>query len=46
MSKVEAKLRVEPLEGREVPAAFGLPWGNAGHLTLSFAPDGTSVAGR
>jgi Matrixin len=46
MSKVGAKLRVEPLEGREIPAAFGIPWGNAGHLTLSFAPDGTSVAGQ
>ena len=46
MSKSRARLRVETLEGREVPAAFGLPWGNASHLTLSFAPDGTDVAGQ
>ena len=46
MSKVRRGLQVEPLEGREVPAAFGLPWGNAGHLSLSFAPDGTDVAGQ
>jgi Matrixin len=46
MSKSRARLRVETLEGRDVPAAFGLPWGNASHLTLSFAPDGTDVAGQ
>jgi predicted Zn-dependent protease len=46
MSKVRTRLRVEALEGREVPAATGFPWGNAGHLTLSFAPHGTDVAGR
>ena len=39
-------LRVEALEGRDVPAATGFPWGNAGHLTLSFAPDGTAVGGE
>lgn len=43
MSKVRSRLRVEEMEGREVPAAIGFPWGNAGHLTLSFAPDGTTV---
>lgn len=30
-----------PLEDRSVPAQFGIPWPDAGHLTLSFAPDGT-----
>src|SRR3954468_2050461 len=52
MSKARSRLRVEALEGRDVPAATGFPWGNAGHLTLSFAPDptartaGTDVAGH
>ena len=35
---------VEELESREVPAAF--PWPDGSHLTLSFAPDGTSIAGQ
>ncbi len=30
-----------PLEDRSVPAQFGIPWPDTGHLTLSFAPDGT-----
>jgi predicted Zn-dependent protease len=38
-------LTVEPLEGRDVPATFGIPWSNSVHLTISFAPDGTSAAG-
>ena len=46
MSKVRSRLCVEVLEGRDVPAATGFPWGNAGHLTLSFAPDGTDVGGQ
>src|SRR5436305_7848439 len=46
MSKVRSRLRVEALEGRDVPAATGFPWGNAGHLTLSFATDRTDVAGQ
>jgi hypothetical protein len=52
MSKVRPRLCVEVLEGRDVPAATGFPWGNAGHLTLSFAPDptattvGTDVGGQ
>ena len=36
----------EPLEGRRVPAQFGVPWHDADHLTLSFVPDGTPVGGR
>ena len=46
MLKARPGLRVEALEGREVPAATGFPWGNPGHLTLSFAPDGTPVGGE
>jgi hypothetical protein len=36
----------ETLEGRSVPATFGVPWGDPGHLTLSFVPDGTRIAGH
>jgi hypothetical protein len=36
-------LRLEQLEDRVTPATFGFPWPNAGHLTVSFAPDGTAV---
>lgn len=38
--------RVESLDHRDVPATFGIPWGDPNHLTLSFAPDGTSIAGE
>jgi hypothetical protein len=31
----------ERLEDRTLPTAFGIPWADPGHLTLSFAPDGT-----
>jgi len=36
---------LEPLEGRSLLAQFGVPWHHADHLTLSFVPDGTQVAG-
>ncbi|HEX3450878.1 MAG TPA: matrixin family metalloprotease [Isosphaeraceae bacterium] len=29
-----------------MPATFGVPWTDASRLTLSFAPDGTSIAGQ
>src|SRR5262245_10367216 len=35
--------RLEALEDRCVPATFGIPWSDAAHLTLSFAPDGTTL---
>src|SRR5436190_18122450 len=38
-----ARLDVEALEVRNVPATFGVPWPDARHLTLSFVPDGTRV---
>jgi hypothetical protein len=38
------RLAVELLEERAVPATFGVPWNDPRHLTLSFAPDGTSIA--
>src|SRR5262245_2358803 len=35
----------EPLEDRTVPTSFGTGWADPGHLTLSFAPDGTTTPG-
>jgi hypothetical protein len=35
---------LEELETRDVPTAT--PWADGAHLTLSFAPDGTSIAGQ
>jgi hypothetical protein len=34
---------LEILEGRAVPATFGVPWADPSRLTLSFAPDGTPI---
>src|SRR5262245_46061139 len=45
MSSHRSRLTVVPLECRDVPASFGVPWSDPTHLTLSFAPDGTSAAG-
>lgn len=39
------RLYVERLEDRLAPATFGVPWPDAEHLTLSFAPDGAGLAG-
>ncbi|HYH64559.1 MAG TPA: matrixin family metalloprotease [Urbifossiella sp.] len=33
----------ERLEDRALPAQFGVPWADPGHLTLSFVPDGTAT---
>ena len=38
-------LSVESLESRDTPTVFGTPWPDGEHLTLSFAPDGTSISG-
>src|SRR5438874_9733974 len=40
------RLAIEVLEDRSVPATFGVPWSDPGHLTLSFVPDGTAIAGH
>ncbi len=40
------KLTLEPLEDRITPVTFGVPWPEASALTLSFAPDGTSISGQ
>jgi hypothetical protein len=37
---------LEVLEDRTVPANFQIPWADPRHLTLSFAPDGTAIAGQ
>jgi hypothetical protein len=34
---------MEQLEDRRLPANFGIPWPDPGHLTVSFVPDGTPV---
>jgi hypothetical protein len=39
-------LALEALEDRLAPATWGNPWPDGAHLTLSFAPDGTSVGNR
>ena len=39
-------LNCEQLESRLLRAAVGLPWTDPAHLTLSFAPDGTAIAGN
>jgi hypothetical protein len=39
-------LSLETLEARDVPATWGNPWPDAGHLTISFAPDGTDIGGQ
>ena len=36
----------EALEGRRLPAQFGVPWHDATHLSISFVPDGTLIAGQ
>jgi hypothetical protein len=38
------RLDVDFLEGRAVPATFGVPWADPSRLSLSFAPDGTAIA--
>jgi hypothetical protein len=37
---------MEMLEDRSVPATFGVPWLDPSDLTLSFVPDGTTIAGH
>ncbi len=39
-----ARLRLEQLEDRCVPAKVGIPWPSS-NITLSFAPDGTNIVG-
>ncbi|HET6881653.1 MAG TPA: matrixin family metalloprotease [Pirellulales bacterium] len=38
--------RLEALERRDLLTTFGVPWADARHLTISFVPDGTQVAGQ
>jgi hypothetical protein len=44
--KRESRLFVEVLEDRTAPALYGVPWSDPQHLTLSFAPDVTQIAGH
>jgi hypothetical protein len=47
-SRVQCRhcLAIESLEDRSVPTAFGVPWSDPSHLSLSFVPDGTPIAGH
>ncbi|MFM7131317.1 MAG: matrixin family metalloprotease, partial [bacterium] len=36
----------DTLESRDLPATFGFVWPNAEHLTISFAPEATTINGR
>jgi hypothetical protein len=40
-----SRLEIESLEPRDTPSVFGTPWPDS-NLTLSFAPDGTLIAGQ
>src|SRR5712691_7339261 len=44
--KTASRLTIETLEARDLLANWGLPWPDAGHLTLSLVPDGASVDGQ
>lgn len=46
ISKLNSRMRYEPLESRRVPAIWGNPWPQAEALSISFVPDGTTVAGQ
>lgn len=45
MSRAKS-LQVERLEDRSLPAVYGIPWHDPSHLSISFAPDGTAIAGQ
>jgi hypothetical protein len=40
------RLTLQVLEDRTAPALYGVPWSDPQHLTLSFAPDATPIAGH
>jgi hypothetical protein len=41
--KTRRRLKLEQLEDRLTPSTTAVPWPDPGHMTLSFAPDGTST---
>jgi len=43
MSHPRTRLALQQLEDRTTPVLWNNPWPDAGHLKLSFAPDGTTV---
>lgn len=43
--KHSVRLNFDSLEERNTPATFGIPLSDPMHLTISFVPDGTDVAG-
>ncbi len=44
--KTKTRLSVESLESRRLQAQFGIPWSDSTHLTMSYAPDGTTAYGE
>ena len=40
------KLWLEEFEQRDVPSVFGHPWNDPTRVSVSFAPDGTSISGQ
>src|SRR5437773_11552113 len=45
MNRLRSRLTLRELEDRTTPVVWNNPWPDPGHLTLSFAPDGTAVGG-
>src|SRR5262245_34152975 len=43
MPRLKLGIGLEKLEERTLPTAFGIPWADPSHLSLSFSPDGTST---
>jgi predicted Zn-dependent protease len=43
--QTRTRLVLESLEDRCTPSSLGQPWPDPGQLTISFAPDGTQLAG-
>lgn len=43
--RVRRRLNLERLEDRTTPATTGVTWPDGRHVTLSFVPDGTVIAG-
>src|SRR5437868_12380336 len=41
MKSPRSHLGLEAFEDRTLPTAFGIPWADSAHLSLSFVPDGT-----
>jgi len=47
-SRISRQIQInnDSLESRDLPATFGIAWPNAQHISVSFAPEATSINGR